>query len=106
MVDKPWESPESSLGIDYLTEYPDIAADILLAWEQEWLKNAPVMYHFDTGEVWATDVLPALMAGTLSQEDREDLELYTPTMLSHLKQLHISDYVTEIQKQILKFLDP
>jgi len=78
----------SQLGIEYSEILPDDLAEIFLNSEHEWLSNAYVMYWPDTGEVWADDILPRLIANTLEEHDLEDVTAYLPSLLYMLVSKH------------------
>jgi len=50
------------------------------------------------------DVLPSLMAASLSPTDTEDLALYAPKLLAAIKALRLSEASSETLRKIRKVL--
>jgi len=50
------------------------------------------------------DVLPSLMAASLSSTDKEDLTLYAPKLLAAIKTLQLSQASSETLRKIRKIL--
>ena len=93
-------SSQSQLGIEYSEMLPEYLAEIFQHTEHEWLSSAYVMYWPDTGEVWATEILPKLISNTLEEHDLEDVTAYLPRLLHVL----VSADVMEPEYQHLKIL--
>ena len=96
----------SQLGIKYGEILPEYLAEIFLHSEHEWLSSANVMYWVDTGEIWANDILPRLIANTLEAHDIEDVAAYLPRMLHILVGAEIVEpeyqYLKTLSESILK----
>jgi len=72
----------SKLGIDYRAMAPSPLAEMLSQGEVEWMENARIDYGEDTVVVWKDDIAPEVATGAVSQITIENLQDFTPNMLT------------------------
>lgn len=72
----------SKLGIDYRALAPSPLAEMLSQGEVEWMENARADYGEDTIAVWKDELLPQIVTGAVSQITIENLQDFTPNMLT------------------------